>query len=329
MVKSSSGGRAHHTRSVVSRLRLRHLQLVESLDRTSSLAKTAAELNMTQSAASKILQDLETIFGSTLFDRRARGLTRTPTGAAVVECAQRSLNLAARTVAGVESLNAGGAGLIAIGTILASTPHILPAAIAEFRRLRPFMTVHLTATTSDRIIELLDREEIEIGVCRLTHESQLARYEFEELFDESYLVFVARDHPLAGRGRIPLSSLVDLPWVIQPAVSPSRRVLEEAFAKAGFSLPIKRLETTSHLATLHLVKHSSMISLLPSAMLADPISEGVFSAIDVGPLKPPSNYGLVTRRGEPQSDPAAQFASILRSLGACPDNDRIRPTKRA
>src|SRR3546814_11231489 len=60
--------------TVVGRLRLKQLNLIIAIGQHNSLRKAAAELAMTQSAASKALREAELILGDTLFERRRDGL---------------------------------------------------------------------------------------------------------------------------------------------------------------------------------------------------------------------------------------------------------------
>lgn len=316
MATASEGGQTVEARQVYGRLRLKHLQLLEILGRTGNIGKAASELNLTQSAASKILQDAEDIFATPLFGRSVRGLSPTIVGQHVIRYAQRTINRTAQVVSDVGTLRAGGAGSLAIGAIMASMTDVLPAALVELRRRRPYLVVHLTATTSDEIVGLLDKGQLELGLCRLTQPEQAARYAFEELFDEEYRIFVAHDHPLAGVSATTLADLVDLPWVMQPRSSPSRQVLQAAFAAQGLPTPRSRLETTSRFALLQLVQRAGMISLLPSTLIADQVARGDLISLPLDVLRPPSRYGLVTRRGEAVDDHVAELMAIIREVAA-------------
>jgi DNA-binding transcriptional LysR family regulator len=296
-----------------ARLRLKHLQLIEALGRTGSISQAGEEMQLTQSAATKVLQDAEEIFDAVLFSRHPRGLVATAVGHQLIRYAQQFLNETGRVLADVGSLKRGGAGSISIGAIMATMPSVLPKALAELRRRKPLLTVHLTATTSDEILTMLEQRKLEIGVCRLTHPSQKAIFNFEQLFDEVYWIFVGKGHPVAGSSHISLVDLVQLPWVLQPLPAPSRQVLETAFAIAGVLTPSSLVETTSRFATLNLVKHAGMIGMLPSTILSEGVEHGEFVRLPIKELKPPTKYGLVTRRGEPLSDHVADLAAIIRS----------------
>src|SRR4051794_41408294 len=57
-----------------ARLKLRHLQLFMALDEHRNLHRAAANLNLSQPAASKLLSDFEEALGFPLFERHARGI---------------------------------------------------------------------------------------------------------------------------------------------------------------------------------------------------------------------------------------------------------------
>lgn len=295
-----------------SRLRFKHLQLIEALGRSGNMGQAANEMKISQPAASKILQDAEHIFDAALFERQPRGLLPTDVGFHIIRYAQQSLNEMSRVAADVGEMKAGGAGAFHVGALMAAMPAILPSAIAELRRRRPLLTIHLTATTSDEIVRLLDQRELEIGLCRLPHANQRVSFDFEELFDEQYWVFIDRHHPLAGAEEVDFADLISLPWVLQPPSSPSRQVLEAALAESGLPVPRSRVETTSRFATLNLVKHAGMVGLLPSTILLEAVERGELVKLELAPLRPPSKYGLVKRRGEDLSEHALDFTSIIR-----------------
>ena len=57
----------------IDRLRLRHLKLLDWVEKLGSLTAAAQEMKISQSSATKLLQDLEEAFGRVLVDRTTRG----------------------------------------------------------------------------------------------------------------------------------------------------------------------------------------------------------------------------------------------------------------
>lgn len=91
-------------------LEIRHLQMLSALDRLGSLAMTADELNLTASAISHQLKELESYYDITLVNRRTRPVTFTPAGRLVLQLADNVLPQVARTKADIRRLAHGQAG---------------------------------------------------------------------------------------------------------------------------------------------------------------------------------------------------------------------------
>ena len=68
--------------SLLSRLKLRQLILLQAVDRHRSLVRVADEMQLSQPAITKALHEVEDIFGSQLFARTSRGLVPTAAGEA-------------------------------------------------------------------------------------------------------------------------------------------------------------------------------------------------------------------------------------------------------
>src|SRR5882762_6098502 len=68
---------------LVGRLRFRHLSLLVALDEHRNLHRAAKAVHLAQPSASKLVHDLELLFGSSLFDRSPTGMQPTALGAVV------------------------------------------------------------------------------------------------------------------------------------------------------------------------------------------------------------------------------------------------------
>jgi DNA-binding transcriptional LysR family regulator len=297
---------------VHDRLRVRHLRLLEALERSENLGQAAEELGITQSAATKILQDAEELLGLPLFERRHRGMVPTEIGRFVIGYARRILNDTEGFLDQLSALKRGGYGFLSVGAIMATTPGILPAAIAELKRRRPLLTVSLVATTSDRLLAALGLRELEVAICRLTHLRQQSQFDIEFLANETLWIFVGKDHALAPCAEVSLHELSHLPWVMQPWTSPARQVLEAAFTTVGASSPETRVETTSIFAALHLVREAGMVGVLPSTILSESVARADLVRLPISLPNTLLEYGIVTRRGERLSANALEFISVIR-----------------
>lgn len=311
--------------SILARLRFTHLRLLDVLARTGNLHRTAEEMHITQPAATKILQQLEAILGFALFDRMPRAMAPTEVGAFVVAYARRTLSEGERFAVGLANLKHGGYGALAVGAIMATASDLLPRAIAELKRRRPLMTIQVLAATSDKLMTALERGEIELAIGRIVEARQRADFDFEPLSREVLWAFVATSHPLAGRQHIDIRELRGMAWVLQPAPSPMRHLIDMMFAAEGMSAPDNIVETTSVFATLNLVRHAGMIAVLPSTIVADETRRGNFVHLPLRIDGKLDQYGIVTPKRHSLGGNAEDFVSVLRDLAGgatVPDQQR-------
>ena len=72
------------TAQLLNRLRMRQVALLLAIGQHRTLRAAAAQLGLTQPAATKMLQELESAMGHALFDRVGRGLQLTAAGHCVL-----------------------------------------------------------------------------------------------------------------------------------------------------------------------------------------------------------------------------------------------------
>lgn len=298
---------------LVGKLRLKHLRLIDALARNGNLHRVAGEVNVTQPAATKILQDAEAVLGVRLFERLPRGMLLTDIGSFVAGYASRMLRETDSFAEGLDNLKAGGYGALSIGAIMATTPGILPKAIAELKRRRPLMTIKLLAATSDILLEALERNEISLAIGRFTDARNPLTFEIEPLATEELWIFVDQSHPLAERASIGLKETAHLPWVLQPRPSPMRELIDRTFIEQGIGALNNRVETTSIFATLHLVREAGMVACLPKSILVDGVARGTYKRLPIDLPNQLGPLGIITRRGETPSANVADFIDVLRS----------------
>ena len=78
-------------KTLLSKLKFKHLSLLVEIDRFQNVLQAAKELNTTQPAASKMLQEIEDILDVRLFERGPRGVKTTEYGRIMVARAKHML----------------------------------------------------------------------------------------------------------------------------------------------------------------------------------------------------------------------------------------------
>jgi DNA-binding transcriptional LysR family regulator len=300
---------------LVGRLRFRHLDLLVALGEHRNLHRAAQAVHLAQPSATKLVHDLEQLFGVPLFERLPRGMQPTELGAEVLAFAQRTLVDLQRFSEEFNSKRKGGYGQLVIGAIMGAAPDVVARAVADMKKGRPLLSIRLMGETSDEIVEFLLEGKIDLAVGRFSNPLQHNLIDYEMLGNETLLLVARAGHPLAKIRRLQLPMLEHTPWILQPITSPARQIIEQEFGQAGMKTPANVVECTSIFATLQLLQKTDAVAMLPESVVRDHVKAGLLVqlALTVGKSLP--GFGILTRRGEPISARAAELIQGLRRYG--------------
>ncbi|KRB96866.1 LysR family transcriptional regulator [Hydrogenophaga sp. Root209] len=298
------------TQQLLNRMRMRQVALLLAIGKSGTLRAAAAELGMTQPAATKMLRELENALGHALFERAGRGLKLTESGRCTLgyfEGLQGSLDALTRELDGIEQ---GGSGKLFIGSIMAASPELLSESLLRLRETYPQLAIEIMVDTSDRLTDALRRGDLDLVIGRVP-EGALDDMEFKPVADEALSVVAGPTHPLAHKPRVAFDELLDHPWILQPRGSPMREVLEQEFRRNKARLPRGLVETSSILTTMNLLVRSDMIAVIPAEVAARYESHGMLACIRYAVRQQLGVFGCLMARGRPPSPPLAHLLSLL------------------
>lgn len=243
------------------RLRLQHLQLLVSLMETGNLSGTARAAHTTQPGLSKWLKELEEDVGAPLFERHARGLRPTPYGMTLFNHAQRVLTEMERARQNLEAMRSGSGSRVLLGTSPASAPSLVPRALRAFLGRYPGAQVELLEGTMNGLLERLEKRQLDVVVGRLDNYAPRASLRCEVLYSEAIVVMARPGHPLAQAAALDWEDVRRYDWIVWPPGSPIRSKLDMALTQGGRQPPAYRLESSSMLANIELLRGSDMLSI--------------------------------------------------------------------
>src|SRR5712691_4518724 len=134
-------------------LEVRHLRLVRAVAARGSLTRAGADLNLTQSALSHQLRDIELRLGTALFLRVGKRMVLTPPGERLLRSADEVLATIERTEDAIRQLAGASHGLLRISTECYTCYHWLPPLLKAYRRTHPAVDVRIDADATLRPIE--------------------------------------------------------------------------------------------------------------------------------------------------------------------------------
>ena len=322
-----------------SNIKLRHLQLVVALDEFRHLGRTAEFLSVSQPAVSKMLSEVESMLGLTLFERSTRGTEPTASGRAIVRFARSVLAEYERTRDEIAAVESGAAGRTRVGSMVVALPTLLARAVVLLKERSAQATVLVEEGDLTRLLPRLRLGELDLIVGRLEPGYASPDLVTETLYNEPMVPVVAAAHALADKARPSWADLAALPCVLPPPWASLRVKLEQQFHKHGLQPPTDLVETASFLALRTFLEQRGAVGFM-----AQSVAEFFQAAGSVRTLKlsvpvelPP--IGLITLRGRPVTTTTAQLMECLRqaagergggtSPGSAAPRRRSRPAPRS
>ncbi|MCY1514296.1 HTH-type transcriptional regulator GbpR [compost metagenome] len=307
-------------RHIGGRLRMRHLDLLRALYAQGSVHKAAAELGMTQPAASKQLLELEDMFGVPLFQRTRRGITPTGFGHALARKADVLWSDLSGARNEIAALAAGASGRIRVGVQQVALPVLVPRALQRLRADHAGVTVMLQEGAHDMLLAGLARGEFDCVLGRLMLDATQPVFRTEVLYEEPICVVARIGHPLAQSTRITAAALARQDWILPPPQAPLRQRIDAYFAEQGLTLRAPMAESVSLLANEVLLRSSDLLSAMPRAVAQHYAAMGVLAVLRFRPDWTLPPVGVV-QRAQVDAAPALQrFLDALRleagALGA-------------
>ncbi|KOF55142.1 MULTISPECIES: LysR substrate-binding domain-containing protein [unclassified Achromobacter] len=278
-----------------ARLRIRHLDLLRALDSTRSVHKAAAQMGMTQPAASKLLAELEATFGVPLFARSRRGVTPTRYGLALAHKAGLLLADLDGARVELEAMTRGASGRVRAGVLQVVLPVLIPEALAQLRKEAAGVTVMLQEGSYDVLLNGLARGELDCVIGRLMTGAAQRTFRTEILYEEPIRVVARIGHPLMRSSRVNAATLARQSWILPPPEAPLRARIDAYFAEQNAPLIDPVVESVSLLANEVLLRQSNVLAAMPRGVALHYARLGVLGILKFQPDWSLPPVGVVTR----------------------------------
>jgi LysR family transcriptional regulator for metE and metH len=290
----------------------RHLRLVAEVARTESVTRAADRLNVTQSAVSHQLRELEEKLGTPVFVRSGRRMLPTPAGRLLVEAAAHVLDAIGQAEARASQLARNIAGELRVSAHCHTGYHWLPALVDGLRRRYPAFEVHISPEhTLDPIGALLDAR---LDLAIMNDQSDDRRLRFRELFDDEQVAVVHPSHAWATRAFVTPEELVTEQLYLYSRSIDDSFIVQKVLRPAGIELQrVTYLQLTEGI--LEMIKAGMGVSVLPKWSIANVIASGDIKAIRITRAGVARKWYAATLSGIPPTPFMEEFIRLLIQQG--------------
>lgn len=297
------------------RLRLRHLELLTVLREQQTVRGAARRLNLSQPAVSKMLREIEDVFGAPLFERSRTGVTPNALGQAAIRRATVICNEVAVAEEEVSALRSGASAVLRIGTF--SITSIATAAIARLRGVQPGVAVRIREGAVSDLLGKLMAGELDCVFGALAPEvlgaEAISELASEVIREDRVSVVASSAHRLARARRLHWRDLQAQAWVLQPHNSLVRRAFMAAYFDQGLSPPSAAVETLSPITMAALIGlDAGLLGAMRSENVPLQQSRGQLVVLPVVPVATLPPLALFSRRTRAERSPVLErFVAAL------------------
>ena len=295
-----------------TRLKMRQILLLVALDDHRNIHKAASHVGMTQPAATRLLSDLERLLKINLFERNTRGVSPNGYGQSLIRHCRIILTTLDHARDEINAISSGTTGRTAIGTLQVASPMLVPRGILRFKKSHPNHTLLVREGTTLTLLPALWRGELDLLVGRASKNIAGEGLKFESLYEEPMCIVAKKNHRLAKRNYLKLSTLAKEEWILPTPDSIYRKRLDEAFRKSGANPPHSVVESISILTNMLLIQESDMLAVMPGKVAKHYADLGELQILSIKPPTPSGPVGIISVLGRPLSPAAIDFIQALR-----------------
>lgn len=302
--------------SLFGRLRMRHLVAIEILAERKNIRQASQALFLSQPAASKLLQEIESIFEARLFERTAHGVEITPQGEVLLHWARKAMGDMDAARAEIGALRDGWEGRVRVGVFPVAAPVLVPDAVALLRRSRPGIQVELREGLETTLLPQLEKGQLDCVIGRATPLAGARGLSHETLFEEPTVVVCAVDHPLLESSDWTNTDIDRYEWILPARSGQLYALVASGLARRGAALPRVAVETSSILTLVEILRQSQLLSAIASGVARRFLEIGLLRTLELPLSASLHPVAIITNHAASVHPPLSMFLDAVREVCA-------------
>jgi DNA-binding transcriptional LysR family regulator len=297
-----------------SRMKLQDLHVLMTVVQAGSMGKAAQILNTTQPNVSRSIAELEHALGVRLLDRHRQGIEPTEYGRALLDCGVAVFDDLRQGVKNIAFLADPRAGELRIGTTTFLAASFVSALVDRLSRRYPRIVFHLVTGYTETLHRELAERNVDLLIVRGSGPVADPRYEFEFLFDDSYVVAAGAQNQWVRRRRIEIAELANELWVLPPPDSVIGSIVMDAFRASGLDYPRVSVVTDCPHMRISLLATGRFVTIFPASAFRFLAKRSELKVLPVELPMARRPNGIVTLKNRALSPVAQIFIDCAREV---------------
>jgi DNA-binding transcriptional LysR family regulator len=286
-----------------------NLKLFKDIAQTRSFSRAAALNDVSQSAASQHVQDLERVLGTSLLDRSTRPLVVNAAGQLYFDFCRDVLRRKDEFEVALNQLKQNVDGTVKVASIYSVGLSEMAQLENEFSRRQPRAHLEVEYLRPEKVYSSVLADQADIGLVSYPEPSReitVIPWRQEEM-----VLAASPDHPLAKRGKIRPEDLNGVDFIDFDEDLPIRREVDRFLREHEIEVI-----HTLHFDNLQMIKeavaHRAGVSILPARIMRDEVTQGRLAAIPLAVSELYRPLGIIHRKKKRFHAAAQAFLELLR-----------------
>jgi len=297
---------------LMAKARLRQLQLLAAVADHGNLKRAAADVGLSQPAATQAIAELEQLLELQLFERHSKGMRPSASGCVVIPVVRNVLEALQAATESLTALRQGASGLLRLGVITAVSSVVLGERVLRFCARHPDMRVEIIEDAGPHLMQELLAGSLDMVLSRRPQPLP-AKLHFEALRADEAVVLAGPEHPMAGRAGLRLEDLGAYRWMRAARGVWISQVFDRLFEQAGIQPRLHPVSLASLGPLPEILADNQTLALAPLGIGKTLCRWKLAVCLDVALGTPRGEVGLVCDAQMLDEPICMEFVAALRT----------------
>lgn len=295
-------------------LNLNLLKTLLAIVDVGTFSAAAEKLGLRQPTISLQIRNLEDSLAVKILMRRGKGVEVTPEGEIIVRKGRELIAFCDKVEAEIFAELQRRKQQIRVGAGPIMTDHVIPHIVARFQQKHPGFDVQVEPAETAAIVKGVLDHTYDVGFIGFPLRCE--RLDLEEWIKDDLILIVPSRHPFAGRKSVQLSELKRQNFIWHGNSSGIRMFVQEEFAKKGFDISGKSVNSSEVSSTMSLLSSVSAglgLAVIPRYSAKDAIEMGMVSSVRIKEVSLVRKLYIATPKLDRKSAVVEEFIAAARA----------------
>jgi LysR family transcriptional regulator, hydrogen peroxide-inducible genes activator len=272
----------------------------------------ATALGVSQSTLSQALAALEAGLDTRLVERSTRRVRVTSEGTHLLPHAQAVVEAADAFTAAAAGAADPLQGTLRLGLIPTVAPYVLPTMLAGLTERLPGLLLRVVEDQTERLLTALRDGALDAALISLP--ANTGALTEVPIYDEDFVLAVPPGHALAGKRRVPVDVLGELPLLLLDEGHCLRNQALDVCRTAGFRGEVADTRAATLATAVQCVAGGLGVTLIPQSAAPVEASRSTIALAEFAQPRPGRRVGLVFRSSGGRDEGYRRLADMIGEL---------------